>query len=381
MIVDSEDSQHDRPRPDLVCLTHLRWNWVFQRPQHLMTRAARGRRVFVIEEPVRSGSDMALEITTPAANVWVIVPRIPEHIAEEAVQGAQRALIDLLLRQQGISEYTLWYYTPMAWPFTRHLTPVSVIYDCMDELSAFAGAPPELSALEADLLAACDLVLTGGHSLYEAKRDAHHNVHTFPSTVDVGHFAAARTWSVEPDDQQRIGRPRIGYYGVIDERLDLALIAGLAKARPDWQIVLVGPVIKVDPALLPRAENIHYLGPKRYEDLPAYVAGWDVAMMPFARNEATRFISPTKTPEYLAAGKPVVSTSIRDVVRSYGECGLVRIADAVDTFVSAVQCSMRDDSAARITRIDEHLKDQSWDHTWSRIEALMAETTARAALR
>ena len=142
MIVDSEDSQHDRPRPDLVCLTHLRWNWVFQRPQHLMTRAARGRRVFVIEEPVRSGSDMALEITTPAANVWVIVPRIPEHIAEQSVQDAQRALIDLLLRQQGISEYTLWYYTPMAWPFTRHLTPVSVIYDCMDELSAFAGAPP-----------------------------------------------------------------------------------------------------------------------------------------------------------------------------------------------------------------------------------------------
>jgi len=373
--------QPDRLCPDVVCLTHLRWNWVFQRPQHLMTRAARGRRVFVVEEPVRAGSEAALDITTPAANVWVVVPRIPDHIKGNALQDAQRTLVDLLLRQQGISEYILWYYTPMALPFTRHLSPVSVIYDCMDELSAFAGAPPELTALETELLARCDLVLTGGQSLYEAKRDAHDNVHAFPSAVDVGHFAAARTWPVQPEDQRGILAPRIGYYGVIDERLDLALIERLAKARPDWQIILVGPVIKVDPALLPSAPNIHYLGPKRYEDLPAYVAGWDVAMMPFARNEATRFISPTKTPEYLAAGKPVVSTSIRDVVRSYGECGLVRIADAVDTFVSAVECSMRDDSAARITRIDEHLKDQSWDHTWSRIEALMAETTARAALR
>ncbi|WP_447985935.1 glycosyltransferase family 1 protein [Nitrospira sp. Nam74] len=381
MIVGDEDLPQDRSCADVVCLTHLRWNWVFQRPQHLMTRAARARRVFVVEEPVRSGSEAALEITTPAANVWVVVPRIPEHIQGDALQEAQRTLVDLLLRQQGISEYTLWYYTPMALPFTRHLSPVSAIYDCMDQLSAFAGAPLGLSTLEAELLARCDLVLTGGHSLYEAKRDAHHNVHAFPSAVDVHHFAAARTCPVQPEDQRGIAAPRIGYYGVIDERLDLALIDGLARARPDWQIVLVGPVIKVDATILPRARNIHYLGAKRYEDLPTYVAGWDVAMMPFARNEATRFISPTKTPEYLAAGKPVVSTSIRDVVRSYGECGLVRIADTVDTFVSAVELSMQDNSAARIMRIDEHLKDQSWDKTWSRIEALMAETTARAALR
>jgi UDP-galactopyranose mutase len=299
----------------------------------------------------------------------------------EALKAAQRTLVDLLLRQHGVSKYTLWYYTPMALPFTRHLSPLSVVYDCMDELSAFAGAPPELTALEAELLTRCDLVLTGGHSLYEAKRERHHNVHAYPSAVDVGHFAAARTWTRTPDDQRRIPAPRIGYYGVIDERLDLPLISGLARNRPDWQIVLIGPVIKVDPANLPQAPNIHYLGPKRYEELPAYVAGWDVAVMPFARNEATRFISPTKTPEYLAAGKPVVSTSIRDVVRTYGTTGMVRIADTVDAFVSAVEDAMRDNRATRITRIDEHLKDQSWDHTWSRIEALMTDTTARAALR
>jgi len=381
MTLGSDDEQQRTSAPDILCLTHLRWNWVFQRPQHLMTRAAQGRRVFVIEEPVRSGTEMALEMTTPAANVWVVVPRIPEHIEGETLQEAQSTLIDLLLRQQDISEYTLWYYTPMAFPFTRHLSPISIVYDCMDQLSAFAGAPPELNALEAELLTRCDLVLTGGHSLYEVKRDRHHNVHAFPSAVDVDHFATARTWLSEPEDQRGIPAPRIGYYGVIDERLDLPLIAGLARSRPDWHIILVGPVIKVDPSVLPQAANIHYLGPKRYEELPTYVAGWDVAVMPFARNEATRFISPTKTPEYLAAGKPVVSTSIHDVVRSYGESGMVRIADTVDAFVSAVEHSMRDDPAARIMRIDEHLKDQSWDHTWSRIEALMAESTARAALR
>jgi glycosyltransferase involved in cell wall biosynthesis len=377
----SDDQQEDTASPDLVCLTHLRWNWVFQRPQHLMTRAARRRRVFVIEEPVRFGSEIALEITTPARNLCVIAPRIPKCLDGEALQDAQRTLVDLLLRQHGVSKYTLWYYTPMALPFTRHLSPLSVVYDCMDELSAFAGAPHELTALEAELLTRCDLVLTGGHSLYEAKRERHHNVHAYPSAVDVGHFAAARTWTRTPDDQRRIPAPRIGYYGVIDERLDLPLISELARNRPDWHIVLIGPIIKVDPANLPQAPNIHYLGPKRYEELPAYVAGWDVAVMPFARNEATRFISPTKTPEYLAAGKPVVSTSIRDVVRTYGTTGMVRIADTVDAFVSAVEEAMRDNRATRITRIDEHLKDQSWDHTWSRIEALMTDTTARAALR
>jgi len=381
MTLGSDDQQERTSVPDILCLTHLRWNWVFQRPQHLMTRAAQCRRVFVIEEPVRSGTEMALEITTPAANVWVVVPQIPEHLDGQTLQEAQSTLIDLLLRQQDISEYTLWYYTPMALPFTRHLSPVSIVYDCMDKLSAFAGAPPELNALEAELLTRCDLVLTGGHSLYEVKRDRHHNVHAFPSAVDVDHFSTARTWLSEPEDQRGIPAPRIGYYGVIDERLDLPLIAGLARSRPDWHIILVGPVIKVDPSVLPQAANICYLGPKRYEELPTYVAGWDVAVMPFARNEATLFISPTKTPEYLAAGKPVVSTSIRDVVRAYGESGMVRIADTVDAFVSAVEHSMRDDPAARIMRIDEHLKDQSWDHTWSRIEALMAESTARAALR
>src|SRR4051794_1186902 len=207
----------------------------------------------------------------------------------------------------------------MALAFTYHLRPLGVVYDCMDELSAFAGAPASLRARERELLTRADVVFTGGQSLYEAKRGAHPNVHAFPSSVDVNHFAAARRRHDDPPDQQAIPRPRIGFFGVVDERMDMALLSGVAERRPDWHLVLLGPVVKIDPAVLPERANVHHLGPKPYAELPQYIASWDVAMLPFARNEATRFISPTKTPEYLAAGRPVVSTSIRDVVRPYGE--------------------------------------------------------------
>jgi UDP-galactopyranose mutase len=214
-------------------------------------------------------------------------------------------------------------------------------------------------------------VLTGGLSLFEAKQRLHHRVFCFPSSVDVEHFMAARRSCVEPIDQAAVPRPRLGYCGVIDERLDLPLIASLARARPQWQVILVGPVTKLDERQLPRAANIHYLGPKRYEELPVYLAGWDVALMPFARNDATRYISPTKTPEYLAAGKPVVSTSIRDVARTYGEWGLVRIADDVDDVLSAVDESMSEDPIQRLVRVDAFLSQQSWDKTWDAMETVL----------
>jgi UDP-galactopyranose mutase len=241
----------------------------------------------------------------------------------------------------------------------------------MDELSAFRGAPATIGSYEAKLLARADLVLTGGQSLYEAKRDQHRNIHPFPSSVDVEHFSRARQITADPTDQASIGRPRLGFFGVIDERMDLDLLDGVAGARPDWQIVLVGPVVKIDSAVLPRLPNIHYLGSRQYEQLPDYVAGWDVALLPFARNEATRFISPTKTPEYMAAGKPVVSTSIRDVVRPYGQQGLVRIADDVDAFVSACSEAMAESASQRITQADAFLRQTSWDGTWRRIRLLM----------
>jgi UDP-galactopyranose mutase len=359
------------PDADLICLSHLRWHFVFQRPQHLMTRCARERRVFFVEEPVfRPGITPRLQIET-CGSIKVVVPHLPEGLGADAAASAQRRLIDRLIRTERIAQYLLWYYTPMALAFTDHLSPLAVIYDCMDELSAFRGAPAVLKDREAELMRRAALVLTGGQSLYEAKRHQHPNVHPFPSSVDVAHFAQARRVEADPPDQAPIPRPRLGFFGVIDERMDIALVDGVAAARPDWHLVMLGPVVKIDPATLPRRPNIHYPGPKPYEELPRYVAGWDVALLPFARNEATRFISPTKTPEYMAAGKPVVSTSIRDVVRPYGQQGLVRIADDVPGFVRACAAGMAEDPAGRVTRGDAFLRQTSWDGTWSRIRLLI----------
>lgn len=361
-------------RFDLLCFSHLRWDFVFQRPQHLLTRCARDRRVFYVEEPIfEDGIAPRLE-RHPRGNVTVVVPHLPA--GQDDHDEMQRALVDDLIAQEDIADYVVWYYTPMALAFTDHLTPVSVVYDCMDELSAFKGAPTALKQREAALMRAASLVLTGGQSLYEAKRAQHHNIHPFPSSVDVKHFAQARAMTFEPADQAAIPHPRLGFFGVIDERMNLVLIRDVAAARPDWHVVMLGPVVKIDPATLPVAPNLHYLGGKKYEELPAYIAGWDVALLPFALNESTRFISPTKTPEYLAAGKPVVSTSIRDVVRPYRQQGLVRIADDAASFVSACEAAMAEDAVARMTSADAFLRRMSWDGTWNRIEVLVNATLA-----
>jgi glycosyltransferase involved in cell wall biosynthesis len=362
---------------DIVCVSHLRWDFVFQRPQHLLTRAARQGRVLYLEEPKLSDGPPSLEGRRVDGGVHVIVPVLPHRAPAAERVSLQASMLHRYLLEHGISEYALWYYTPMALKFTYHLNPIATIYDCMDELSAFAGAPPELAALERELFARADVVFTGGQTLFEAKRSSHHNVHAFPSSVDVAHFARARSVAADPMDQRGVGRPRLGYFGVIDERMDYELLRGVAAARPEWQIVLIGPTAKVDPASLPVAPNLHYLGPKLYADLPEYIAGWDVAILPFARNEATRFISPTKTPEYLAAGKPVVSTSIRDVVRPYGELRLARIADTTDTFVEAVEAALAENADERRRAADTLLATLSWDRTWSGMRRLVEQVAER----
>ena len=327
--------------------------------------------MYFVEEPLfEPGSAPALH-TSQSDGVTVVVPILPCGLDPVAVSAAQRSLLDGFLAQERITDYVLWYYTPMALLFTAHLTPRAVIYDCMDELAAFKGAPTAIKAMEADLFRRASLVFTGGQSLYEAKRDRHHNIHAMPSSVDVAHFAQARTVTDEPADQQSTGRPRLGFFGVIDERLDIALLRDVAESRPQWQFIMVGPVVKIDPGTLPRLANIHYLGNKQYSELPGYIAGWNVALLPFARNESTRFISPTKTPEYMAAGKPVVSTSIRDVVRPYGERQLVRIADDPRSFVAACEAAMEEDAAERLSRFDAYLARMSWDRTWNRMQALI----------
>jgi UDP-galactopyranose mutase len=349
---------------DLICFSHLRWNFVYQRPQHLLSRCARDRRVVFFEEPVRDDSrEPRIALARDASGVLIAVPHLPHGCSDEEEVFSLRALLDGLITSEHLRPRVLWYYTPMALAFSDHLTPARIVYDCMDELSAFAGAPAGLQRAERALLARAHVVFTGGVSLFEAKRHLHRNMHAFPSSVDVAHFARART-ATEPADQAALGHPRLGFYGVLDERLDLNLLQEASARRPSWQFVLIGPVVKIDPAVLPRAANIHYLGLRAYDALPDYLAGWDVALLPFARNDATRFISPTKTPEYLAAGCAVVSTSIRDVVRPYGELGLARIADDPNAFVAAAEAALAEDAAARQRTADALLAGMSWDVTW-----------------
>jgi len=365
--------------PDIVCLSHLRWNFVYQRPQHLLNRCAVKQRVFFIEEPIFIPEPVGRwEINQDESGVIVAVPHLPQGLTQEAININLQGLIDNLLAEQEINKYISWYYTPMALGFTEHLQPVAIVYDCMDELSAFKGAPPALKTYEAELFRRADLVFTGGQSLYESKLTQHPNVYAFPSSVDVAHFAKGRVIQTEPADQASIPHPRLGFFGVIDERMDIELLTGIADARPDWHLVIIGPIVKIDPAMLPQRANIHYLGSKNYQNLPTYLAGWDVAMLPFVRNESTRYISPTKTPEYLAAGKPVVSTSIRDVVRPYGEMGMVRIADTPEEFVAAVEIILSNETAALewLTQVDAFLEKNSWDRTWNSMMQLIDSAMA-----
>ena len=364
-------------KEDLICYSHLRWNFVFQRPQHLLSRCARLRRVFFFEEPVFDAAAPRLEINTDPSGVHVVVPHLPQQTDVAAQRQELRELLDELIRTYAIRDHIAWYYTPMALGFSDHLRPRVMVYDCMDELSAFAGAPMGLRAAEHELMQRADLVFTGGVSLYEAKRRLRPQVHAFPSSVDVPHFAQARRITTEPADQGGVPHPRLGFFGVVDERFDRPLLARAASLRPDWHFMILGPIVKIDQATLPHAPNIHYLGQKAYAELPAYIAGWDVALLPFARNEATRFISPTKTPEYLAAGKPVVSTSIRDVVRPYGESGVVHIADSPEDFVVAAEAAMAEDPVERQAKVQRLLEGISWDRTWADMHDLIVRAAAR----
>ncbi|HXD16733.1 MAG TPA: glycosyltransferase [Vicinamibacterales bacterium] len=333
-----------------------------------------------VEEPVWSDGEPRI-VLSQDNGVIVAVPHLPQRLSAEQQTLVQRQLLAESIREHLPGEYVVWFYTPMALTVAQDLKPVGVVYDCMDELSAFAGAPASLRSHESELFRCADVVFTGGQTLFEAKRTHHPNVHLFPSSVDVAHFAGARRVQGDPADQSAIPRPRIGYFGVIDERMDYELLSGVASARPDWHLILVGPTAKVDPVALPRASNIHYLGAKQYAQLPEYIGGWDVAMLPFARNEATRYISPTKTPEYLAAGKSVVSTSIRDVVRPYGQQGLARIADSVGDFVAAVEAALAEDPVARLRAGDAFLTHLSWDGTWLRMRQLVEQAISDRVTR
>jgi len=367
---------HLSSKPDLICFAHLRWDFVFQRPQHLLTRFSKQIRVYYIEEPFFDTDQAAgyLEVRSRGEQLWVLTPHFPGGRSAEENDQAQQALLKQFMQEQQITDFVAWYYTPMALGYSQELKPVLTVYDCMDELSAFAGAPPQLLEREQELFRRANLVYTGGQSLYEAKKDKHHSVHAFPSSIEQKHFAQARTDMPDPEDQAPINRVRLGFFGVIDERMDIQLVGEVARMRPDWQIVLLGPVVKINPDSLPRPANIHYLGMKSYQELPAYVSNWDVALLPFALNESTRFISPTKTPEYLAAGKPTVSTPITDVVRPYGDLNLVHIASRPEEFVEAVEAALQQkEDREWLARVDNYLSTISWDHTWAKMAHLIVK--------
>ena len=367
------------PRPTLLCLSHLRWDFVFQRPQHLMTRFARDMDVIYWEEPVviERGKTAFLNVRKAEGQsaIRIVVPHLPEGLSMDEAAATLMRLFDAFtsaLRGQLIA----WYYTPLMLPFSRNLKADVVVFDVMDELSKFRFAPDYLLGLEAELLDRADVVFTGGTSLFEAKKNRHGNVHCFPSSVDRPHFVKARRAESDPADQAGLSHPRLGFYGVIDERLDLDLLDRVAALRPDWSLVMVGPVVKIEDEDLPRRPNLHYLGAKTYVELPAYLGGWDVALMPFAMNEATEFISPTKTPEYLAGGRPVVSTPVRDVVRHYGRLQGVKIAGDAHEFVAACEAALMLTGAPDgdwLAEADAMLSAASWETVQSRMAGLIAQ--------
>jgi len=349
-----------------------------------MTRAGRDAHIIFFEEPVfRQAEHPILELTPRRGGVLVAVPVLPEAMRVANQAAAQRALLRELLSRMsnefGSMELLFWYYTPMALAFSEECACDLCIYDCMDELSAFRGAPPDLIERERQLFARADLVFTGGSSLYQAKRGRHAEVHLFPSSIDAGHFEQARDYSAaDPVDQLHIPHPRIGYFGVIDERMDLSLVSAVAELQPSWHFVMIGPVVKIDARALPQRPNIHWLGPKPYQDLPSYLAGWDLGFMPFALNEATRFISPTKTPEFLSAGLRVLSTPITDVVHPYGEAGLVSIVSSPDEMVSSAAELFRITDRRRwLGSADAFLSGMSWDVTWSGMQELIDHLMAK----
>ena len=383
----AEPSARDSERPTLICFSHLRWNFVFQRPQHLMSRFAEDMPVVYWEEPMDIDAHETPYLQIHEAEgfprVRVAVPHLPQGLGEEQREASLKQLLDAhVARFSG--PLIAWYYTPMMLPFSRDLDTSALVYDCMDELSKFRFAPEGLLELEQELIDKADLVFTGGSSLYEAKKDRHDSVHLFPSSVDRAHFGKARAAIEDPADQADLPHPRLGFFGVIDERFDIDLLDRIAEMRPDWSFVMVGPVAKIAPEDLPRRPNIHYLGAKTYNQLPAYLAGWDVALMPFAMNESTQFISPTKTPEYLAGGKPVVSTPVKDVVRHYGQLEGVQIAGDAETFVAACETALelsKDRDGQWLAEADLLLSATSWHTTQARMAGLIAKVLGTRTLK
>jgi glycosyltransferase involved in cell wall biosynthesis len=372
--VASQNEGKERDSWPIIVHCHLRWDFVWQRPQQIFSRLAQWHRILFIEDPIIRDTQPSLEISQPHENVIRLVPVLPPHLESvEAQCSVVRPMIEEALRGHPLlvgsfERAAQWFYSPMTAPLLLgKFGARTVVYDCMDELANFRFAPADIADREQFLLSHCDLVFTGGYQLYKSKSLLHDNVHFHGCGVDVAHFGNARLHATAvPASVADLARPVFGYFGVIDERLDYPMIEALAKANPEASIVMAGPLAKVEQHQLPHLPNIHWLGQQSYEDLPALVKGFDVCLMPFALNEATQFINPTKTLEYMAAGKPIVSTAIPDVVRNFAP--IVAIADSVETFIEAVRCAWKEPNPFLIAQGLARADASSWNAIVSDME-------------
>jgi UDP-galactopyranose mutase len=367
---------------DLVVASHLRWSFVWQRPQQLLSRLSRHHRILFVEEPVytpETGGPPVPNMYVALPNLVVLTPQVPKEecgdtplwlwpCQDRITQQVRDALTALDFRHR-----TLWFYTPTPEFLVEVVEPEMLTYDVMDELANFKFAPPQLKEREHRLLSQSSVVFTGGASLYDAKKHHNRNTHLFASGVDGEHYAkACHPDTTVPDWMKVIPGPRATYIGVIDERLDYDIVAAMAEARPDVQFLMCGPVVKVDPESLPKASNLHYPGQQNYADLPRILKGSDVCLMPFARNEATKFISPTKTLEYMATHRPIVSTPIKDVERFYSD--IVFLADTAEQFVAQIDAALNEPASERARkrlREEKILAEQAWDAIADNIRTLL----------
>ncbi len=377
MIAKSAAAAPSWPPSELVVFSHLLWDWVWQRPQHLISRLARSRqRTWFVEEPLSTdvrSPRLVHEDVGPVIRVHLEVPGGKGRLDFGAPEAETYADEVAELLATGDSPIDAWLYTPMALPLAEALSPRLLVYDVMDDLASFSGAPRGLALLQRRALEQADVVFTGGRSLHRSVRALRsRDVHLFPSGVELAHYAASRTL------RRAHPRPVAGYVGVVDERLNLALLGELAAALPDWDIEVVGPVAKIEADLLPKAPNLRYLGFQPYEKLPSVMARFDVALMPFALNEATRAISPTKTLEYLAAGLPVVSTRVPDVVADFGS--VVHLADGAKEFAAACRHVVGHSRAARDRQVAPIARRHEWDFIASEMDQLLREAAAPAAV-
>ncbi len=359
-------------KPDdlsVIVHCHLRWDFVWQRPQQIFSRLAAHHPIAFVEEPMWQEGERRLDVSEPFTNVARIIPVLSASQKKDDSDIQFAAVLPLLRR--GLTEHPLlrgrftspiqWFYSPLTAPsFLDGFDAVGTVYDCMDELAQFRFAPPALREREQLLISRSDVVFTGGYQLFQSKSRYHNNVHFYGCGVDAEHYRKARLAETElPNEVVNLPKPIFGYFGVIDERLDYALLTQLAREMPHASIVMVGPFAKVEKQSLPNLPNIHWLGQRSYADLPALVKSFNVCLMPFALNEATQYVNPTKTLEYMAAGKPVVSTAVPDVLHHFTP--IVDVALTADEFVTAVRRAAFSPRADLIEQGIERANRASWD--------------------